>query len=662
MVIPEYKLRKILREGIETNPNKNRKRKFINLKLFINKDDIAYLEFNACTKPKDTEDICFSSRQAFPGTVEYKGVMPIECITCEDWINLCHRNKLPGAMNVKKLFVSIRSSVEQKLYKFPKQLDIQRSYASKVAAFFEEMEKLFSTELVINELEEDETSDFDEDQYNNNFMKDLKHKESHYALKNRAVKNNSRKNSPEFVNKYKNSYTNKKNRINPLHDIGRSNPTGSRKESNRMDHSPYTEAEKAKKYMKRPKNSKESPNITVIRKVSANNAVAQSRGSKIPTTATTSHTSSIPVLPPVVKDSWLKDRLGKQNLDNVKKRLQSNKSEFIEIYNDTDNENRSSGEALYYSRNNRQQNNSSAYVNYKAQRYQNNQRIAPKKKLRSANPNSLKIHQKLYTDEHNTSVELDQNQASEKRSGFFHRRRNKFANFQESKINDIIKKIRTKKQDIQNIENKYLQNTGTAYSKNDHYSTEKSTNLNPKKPWISPTTSKIHHRHHPQKAIIPPKVRNSPYCFKKSTPGPINPSQSNFATKPFPPPSKNFRFSSGKKPIKSKKMKKISSKRFLNSWENEDMLSEEDIKEEFAINENLEDDPSPREGSAAMRLIDSLSKFEEYENYDSIDEEPDDDSSRDLGKVEIIRKAQNSRLAFQNRPYSPPFSQFSNKS
>mmetsp|Transcript_18893 Transcript_18893/g.18559 ORF Transcript_18893/g.18559 Transcript_18893/m.18559 type:complete len:110 (+) Transcript_18893:1341-1670(+) len=109
-------------------------------------------------------------------------------------------------------------------------------------------------------------------------------------------------------------------------------------------------------------------------------------------------------------------------------------------------------------------------------------------------------------------------------------------------------------------------------------------------------------------------------------------------------------------------MKKISSKRFLNSWENEDMLSEEDIKEEFAINENLEDDPSPREGSAAMRLIDSLSKFEEYENYDSIDEEPDDDSSRDLGKVEIIRKAQNSRLAFQNRPYSPPFSQFSNKS
>ena len=66
-----------------------------------------------------------------------------------------------------------------------------------------------------------------------------------------------------------------------------------------------------------------------------------------------------------------------------------------------------------------------------------------------------------------------------------------------------------------------------------------------------------------------------------------------------------------------------------------------------------------------MRLIDSLSKFEEYENYESIDEEPSDlyESSTNLDKIDIIRKAQqNSRLGFGNRPYSPPFSQFSDKS
>lgn len=45
-----------------------------------------------------------------------------------------------------------------------------------------------------------------------------------------------------------------------------------------------------------------------------------SRGSRIPTTATTTHTSSIPTLPAVVKDSWFKDKIARQNLDGLRKR------------------------------------------------------------------------------------------------------------------------------------------------------------------------------------------------------------------------------------------------------------------------------------------------------------------------------------------------------
>lgn len=107
-ILPEYKLRKILVEQAEANSKKNRKRKFINLKLIINSDDIAYLEFSATGKlsifarikyfsciskanfyilwllmdilgkRQGMELITFSSKQAFPGTIEYQGIMPIE--------------------------------------------------------------------------------------------------------------------------------------------------------------------------------------------------------------------------------------------------------------------------------------------------------------------------------------------------------------------------------------------------------------------------------------------------------------------------------------------------------------------------------------------------------------------------------------------------------
>ena len=104
---------------------------------------------------------------------------------------------------MKKIFTSIRSSVELKLYKFPKQLDIPKNKSSEIASFFTDMESLFGSELIINELEEDD-SEFDEEKYNSTFMNNLKSQESTYLER----KNKSGLNSPKgYINKFKYSYT-----------------------------------------------------------------------------------------------------------------------------------------------------------------------------------------------------------------------------------------------------------------------------------------------------------------------------------------------------------------------------------------------------------------------------------------------------------------------
>lgn len=79
-----------------------------------------------------------------------------------------------------------------------------------------------------------------------------------------------------------------------------------------------------------------------------------SRESKIPTSATSSHTSSIPSLPPVVRDSWFKDKIAMQNLNDLKKRLQQKGNNFYEVYQDSDEKRdrdqnvRSSTESSYF--------------------------------------------------------------------------------------------------------------------------------------------------------------------------------------------------------------------------------------------------------------------------------------------------------------------------
>lgn len=91
----------------------------------------------------------------------------------------------------------------------------------------------------------------------------------------------------------------------------------------------------------------------------------------------------------------------------------------------------------------------------------------------------------------------------------------------------------------------------------------------------------------------------------------------------------------------------------------------DDIKEEYSNNDDSAfEKNSPREeGSAARRLLESMSKFAEYEKYDSEQDVSDDFNEQSASNINVIRQVQQrSKLGVGSRPYSPPFSQFSGKS
>lgn len=83
--------------------------------------------------------------------------------------------------------------------------------------------------------------------------------------------------------------------------------------------------------------------------------VTHSRESNLLTSETT-HASSIPSLPPVVKDSWFKDKVARQNLDGLKRRLLQKDADAYEVYLNTEenkpNENAPTPEVPYYSKGN----------------------------------------------------------------------------------------------------------------------------------------------------------------------------------------------------------------------------------------------------------------------------------------------------------------------
>lgn len=219
------------------------------------------------------------------------------------------------------------------------------------------MEKLFGSESIINELEEDD-SELDENDYNNQFMNELRNQEIDYIKKHSKEQMSYAEHyASKFTASYGTKFANQRDPKSP--DFGKVKSTKSSKDklAARVKYSPYTGSEKAqskeKKQKAKPHNVyKKNPGVIILKKKGhSSKAVVPSRISKNPASATTTHTSSIPALPPVVKDSWFKDKVSKQNLEGIMRRVQNRQSDLFDIYQDTDdNDNRSSIEVPYFSR------------------------------------------------------------------------------------------------------------------------------------------------------------------------------------------------------------------------------------------------------------------------------------------------------------------------
>lgn len=147
--------------------------------------------------------------------------------------------------------------------------------------------------------------------------------------------------------------------------------------------------------------------------------------------------------------------------------------------------------------------NDSAQSKYRANYYSSNNQpkksnlwisdkcIELKKKLRSANPNSFKVVHKIYPNDSNKSIDGISNGAKKVNEGnFFNRRNNKFNNFNDSKIKDILTKIENKKQDIKNIEEKYLLSQNSAYKCKAGSHNRTSSGFDQKTKGVSPNLSK----------------------------------------------------------------------------------------------------------------------------------------------------------------------------
>lgn len=80
LIMPVYKLKKLLQKAPKESFKMNkRKQKLVNLRLLMNMENIAYLEFFVTADAKaDSSTIIFSSHQTLPATFEFQGILPIE--------------------------------------------------------------------------------------------------------------------------------------------------------------------------------------------------------------------------------------------------------------------------------------------------------------------------------------------------------------------------------------------------------------------------------------------------------------------------------------------------------------------------------------------------------------------------------------------------------
>lgn len=241
----------------------------------------------------------------------------------------------------------------------------------------------------------------------------------------------------------------------------------------------------------------------------------------------------------------------------------------------------------------------------------------------------------------------------------------------------FCKRYKIKSKILNNIEQKYSGKDESAYKFKEYASTVNDRNFGTPLSAFSPNSSKF-----PQSNLSNGRyqTRNNlgqASSVAKVTPAPMfkNNVVPKFKPMKRPEQTKMVKNSAGINNMKTNKANKNSNKqrnqRFLNSWEHDNNFAEEDIKED--INEEASNhDQLDRgkntpleEGSAVIRLLESISKFEEYDKNQPAGEDSseDEDNFESSVQIDMIRKAQqNSRLGFHNRPYSPPFSQFSGKS
>mmetsp|Transcript_19267 Transcript_19267/g.22342 ORF Transcript_19267/g.22342 Transcript_19267/m.22342 type:complete len:211 (-) Transcript_19267:24-656(-) len=127
------------------------------------------------------------------------------------------------------------------------------------------------------------------------------------------------------------------------------------------------------------------------------------------------------------------------------------------------------------------------------------------------------------------------------------------------------------------------------------------------------------------------------------------------------------RIGGSKPPKKSMKIRNGENRRnhcYLNSWEQGGGAQEDDnIEEELSHYESAyENKVSGDEGSAARRLLDSMSKMAADNKTNEEDSSEDEIHRLSLAQFNIIRESsKEGGSRFGSRPFSPPFSQFSKK-
>ena len=286
--------------------------------------------------------------------------------------------------------------------------------------------------------------------------------------------------------------------------------------------------------------------------------------------------------------------------------------------------------------------------------------FSPNKQLSSAHASSFKLVGHLSTDASNKSIEQIKQNDDEASKDFFNKRK-RINNFQDNKLKDILNKIENKKQFIKQIEERY-QDDIPEYKSNAFTQSKNAISLNPgvANHYYSPNVS----------TYVRMDISSNDRVREQDT------RNDSSAVKVIPPSHPNV--PGGIKKMKAKKSQKewdLSRKvrgnfakpevnqRYLNSWEQGGIAQDDDIKEELSNDESTyEKKQVNEEGSVARRLLESMSRLAANDDENSDDSQNENEFIEwSLATFDLNNqvKKDGSVPRFGNRPYSPPFSQFS---